>query len=136
MFWSTHSNDLHTSLIKLVTAFKDPLSPLFDGSRKIAFMFVDSHGNFNFKWQNKRLIGFQTTVSEFLHFTGYVLRFWKWKLGFCSMSINFKGLQILTSLTLSVSNSEADLALLESSLNSFDLTNFDIKEVSNLLISG
>ena len=46
-------------------------------------------------------------------------------LAFVPMSINFKGLQFLVSLTLSVSKSEADLALLESSLNSFDLINFD-----------
>ena len=57
-------------------------------------------------------------------------------LAFVSMSINFKGLQFLVSLTLSESKSETDLVLLESSLNSFDLINFDIKEVSNLLISG
>ena len=52
------------------------------------------------------------------------------------MSINFKGLQFLVSLTLSVSKFETDLSLLESSLNSFDLINLDIKGVSNLLISG
>ena len=57
-------------------------------------------------------------------------------LAFVPISINLKGLQFLISLTLSVSKSETDLALLESSLNSFDLINLDIKEVSNLLISG
>ena len=57
-------------------------------------------------------------------------------LAFVPMSINFKGLQLLVSLTLSVSKSKTDLALLKSSLNSFDLINLDIKEVSNLLISG
>ena len=36
-------------------------------------------------------------------------------LTFVTMSINFKGLQFLISLTLSISKSETDLALLESS---------------------
>ena len=60
IFWSTPSNGLYTSLVKLVTAFKEPLSPFFAGSRKIAFLnIVDS--------QN-----FRTIVPRFLLYTGYV----------------------------------------------------------------
>ena len=40
----------HFLMIKLVTAFKDPLFPFFPGSNKIEFLkIVDSHGSFNFK---------------------------------------------------------------------------------------
>ena len=86
--------------------------------------------------RNKRLIASKQLCQNFFSVLVMSKDSGNEHLAFVPVSINFKGLQFLVPLTLSVSKSETDLALLESSLNSFDLINLDIKEVSNLLISG